>query len=216
MTQFPKELTEIERYKPYAQMTVASELDAQYVTDRRKEVKDQLKSIEETRVRFTAPILESKRRIDAEAKNLSAPLKAIVTAMNGLLLEWHESQEKIRREEAEKARAAQQKKLEEERKAQLQASMVDPTDESAETVCKIEKNLERLENKPISIDRATRTAKATSYVATYWEHEVVDENLVPDEYWVIDHKRLGQYARNQKEKASIPGVVFTKKKRMGG
>jgi ribosomal protein L14E/L6E/L27E len=45
-----------------------------------------------------------------------------------------------------------------------------------------------------------------------WTFEIVDENLVPDIYKIIDEKKLGQIARSLKDKAQVPGVRFFSRK----
>lgn len=43
-----------------------------------------------------------------------------------------------------------------------------------------------------------------------WKYVVEDEALIPDEYWVIDEKKLGEQVRKEKDKCQIPGIrVFS-------
>lgn len=43
-------------------------------------------------------------------------------------------------------------------------------------------------------------------VVTYWRAEVVDERLVPREFWLVDQARLNALARSQKDAFAVPGV----------
>lgn len=214
--EFPREFTEVERYKTFTTMTIKSEADAGFVVDKRKEVKDQINGIEKTRKSFTEPLLESKKRIDQQAKNLSLPLEAVLGVLNHKLLEWNDSQEQIRIEAAKKKREAELVALAEEKKRQQEAAFISDSQDAADAVVQIETNMERLETKPIEISTNTRTTWANAYVSTYWVYEIIDANLVPDNFWILDESAIRKYMMALKEKAVLPGVKFTQKKRMGG
>ena len=44
-----------------------------------------------------------------------------------------------------------------------------------------------------------------------WAHEVVDESLIPDEYWKLDEGKLRAAALAMRDKCNIPGVRVKKK-----
>ena len=50
-------------------------------------------------------------------------------------------------------------------------------------------------------------------VVTYWHAEVVDEALVPREFWLIDQTKLDALARATKGPSTIPGVRFVSTER---
>ena len=39
-----------------------------------------------------------------------------------------------------------------------------------------------------------------------WRYRIINENLVPDEYWMLNEQKIGADVRRDKEKTSIPGV----------
>jgi len=39
-----------------------------------------------------------------------------------------------------------------------------------------------------------------------WRYRITNENLVPDEYWMLNEQKIGADVRRDKEKTSIPGV----------
>jgi colicin import membrane protein len=39
-----------------------------------------------------------------------------------------------------------------------------------------------------------------------WRYRVVNANLVPDEYWVLNEQKIGADVRRDKEKTNIPGI----------
>jgi hypothetical protein len=44
---------------------------------------------------------------------------------------------------------------------------------------------------------------------TNWGYRVVDETVVPEAYWTLNHKLIGQVVRREKEKTDIPGIEVT-------
>lgn len=204
------------RFNPFAAMTVTSEIDAGYVSDRRQEIKSQLKEIEETRKRFTGPLMESKKRIDEQAKKLSTPLEAIVRVLDTKLIAWHQSQEQIRFEAERKKREEEAARLEEEKYRQLQTALITGDQTAADAVCEIEKHQERLETKPLEIVRNTKTGNSTTYLQQRWTFEVIDADQVPREFLMIDESKLQKFATDEQEKAVVPGVRFFQKASIGG
>lgn len=196
-------------------MVVASDLDAGYVTDRCSEIARHIKAVEAKRVSFTAPLLESKKRIDEEAKKITGPLQTIVVILKQKLLSWHQSQEEAR---AKDAALLQQKQIEElraRREEDMKKAMATGDQKLAEGVVEMEKNLERMEAKPVEVVRRVVTNKATSYVTTYWDYEIEDESKIPDEFWMLDTRKLSSLATTLREIAAVPGVKFVQKQRMG-
>ena len=45
-----------------------------------------------------------------------------------------------------------------------------------------------------------------------WEYEVIDEDLIPDEYRMIDYPTIGKVVRAKKDKTNIPGIKVIKTK----
>jgi hypothetical protein len=213
---FPRELTDPTPFKPFVDLVISSEPEAATVSDVRIQVKEVLKEIEKKRKSFTEPILEAKRRIDEEAKSVSAPFEAIVRSMDGKLIAWHESQEQVRIEAEKKRREEEAAKLEAEKERQL-AIVVETGDEkAAEAVAEIEKNQERLVSQPIEIHNNTRTNAGTTYLQKRWTFEVVEANKIPREFLMVDESKLQKYATAMKDTANVPGVKFFQTASIGG
>lgn len=45
-----------------------------------------------------------------------------------------------------------------------------------------------------------------------WTYKIIDQDKVPDEFWIIDEKKLAKFAKAMKEQAKVEGVVFSSKK----
>jgi hypothetical protein len=197
-------------------MTITDDADAGYVSDRRQEVKERLKEIEKFRKHITEPLLESKKRIDLEAKRISTPLEAIVQVLDSKLIGWHKAQEQVRIEAEKKKRAEEAKRLEEEKKAQLKVAMLTNDEKAASNVSEIDKNLERLEARPIQIQNNVRTARSTSYLIERWTYEVVDPLQIPREFLMVDESKLRKFATETQGEKQVPGVKFFKEASIGG
>lgn len=213
---FPKDLVEVEKYNQYMGMVVANQRDAEFATDLRKSIKDEISQIEKTRKSFTEPLLESKKRIDEQAKRLTFPRLKLMQSLNDSLLKWHESQEEVRLAEEQRKREEELKALEIEKQRQRIASETYGDEGAAQAVVQIGANQRRLEEQPIEIIRNTKTATATAYVSTYWDFEVIDEKEIPKEYFTLNEVAIRKVCVALKEKTNIPGIKAVQKKRMGG
>lgn len=207
---FPKELTALEIYNPLLSIeSLRNEEDAKAFSDARQDIKDRLKKIESIRKHLKEPSLEACRRIDEQAKEASAPLLQVVGVIDQRLLTWTQEQEAVRLE-AEKARRAEEMaRLE----AEASAAALDG-DEKAEA--EIEKNLTRLEVKPIEVNRSIKTAAATTYVHETWKFAISDASLIPREYLIPDEVAIGKIVRAMKERTNIPGIKAYAEKGIGG
>lgn len=213
---FPQEQTLMTKYQPLTAAVIQDDNSAAYVSNCRQEIKDEIKGVEAIRVSLKEPILEAGRRIDQQAKKIIAPLEAIVRMIDGKLLTWHKSQEEIRRKIAEDQKAEFLAELEAEKQAQLVTVMLTEDAKAAEAVAEIEKHQERLEAAPIVVEHKIRTMEATTYVQKRWTFSVIDESQIPLEYLMVNETKLGKYAREMKEKASVPGVKFFQTESIGG
>lgn len=211
-----KDLPPPDKYAPLVAVVIQSDQDAAYVGDQRKEIKDQLKEVERIRAYLKEPVLEQGRRIDAQAKTVSEPLVKIVSAIDAKLLEWAKSQEEIRIEEEKRKREEELARLEAERQAQASIAEAFGDDAAIKATQEIEKNVARLEAKPIEASSAVRSGYSTTFVQKRWKFKVVDPKAVPREFLVVDEVKLGKYATAMRETATVPGVMFYEEAAIGG
>ncbi len=111
--------------------------------------------------------------------------------------EW-EAKEKIKREEAEKLEA--EGKAEEARKAREQA------DKAAE---KAEERAQQAEEVHVPAPIVESKVEKQSGVASIekWSFEVVKEELVPDEWKIVDEAGIGKIVRSMKDKAKVEKMI---------
>lgn len=212
---FPPSLTDATPFKDCVSIEIKQDSDAAFVSDRRQEIKTQLKEIEKTRKEFTEPLLESKKRIDAQAKRVAAPFEAIVRVLDGKLLTWHQSQEEIRMKEAARLRQEEIDRLNAQKQADLDAVMLGD-EKAAEDLVKTEKYLERAEQKPIEITNMVKTTQSTTYVQQRWTFEVVNAVEVPRQFLQVNEVEIRKFINQHKEHAQIPGVRVFQESKIGG
>lgn len=133
------------------------------------------------------------------------PLEAGIKSIGMKLIVFEDKEKSKQREAQLKADAitrAEQKKLEDARLKQAQKAEDKGDTELAESlmetpvivpVMKVESNIPKV--------NGLNTRKN-------WKAEVIDKDLVPDEYWVINQQALDGLARATKGTMTIPGVRF--------
>lgn len=168
-----------------------------------KKVNGELKRLEELKKSLTDPINQSLKRI----RGLFAPaeeagekyLRAIKDAHNAYVME---EQRKARAEEARLAEIARKEAEELKEKAKDEAFAG-----NTEVAQDLEQQAEETETLVPTVAANVRKVDAVA-MKTYWSAEVVDINLVPREYMIVDQKKLNALAVATKGPSNIAGVRF--------
>lgn len=171
-----------------------------------RDVMDLKKELEAKRVSVTKPLNDVLGIINGWFKPPMAKLK---TAEDGYKLGMAQfeqaEQARIRKEEAEARRIADEQRAELERRAVKAAEQG-----------KVEKAEELIERAVAVVPEAPATAplKASGIgFGEQWEFEIIDAAQVPREFCKVDEAKIGQYVRAMKVDAKITGVrVFSRPK----
>lgn len=83
--------------------------------DALKQLNSLTKSVEQSRTQIKAPVLELGRKIDSTAKEFSTPMEIEIRRLNGLVTAYQSAQRK-KSEEIERARQAELRRVEDERR----------------------------------------------------------------------------------------------------
>lgn len=102
------------------------------------------------------------------------------------------------RREAQQKADEERRRLEEEQARQANAAIAAKKPDQAAAILKKE-----VETKTVVPD-APKTEKQTA--AFTYDFEVVDANLIPDEFWVIDYQRIGAQVKRDKLACKIAGI----------
>jgi hypothetical protein len=146
-----------------------------------------------------APILESGRRIDAffkEPRDRAADAERVLKAA---MLGYTRAQEVLRQQQEAKARELADK---ERLKLESQAQKL----EAKGKVEQAEAKREMAAVIPTPVIAVETPKIAGVSMRETWSFEVVDAKLVPDEYKVVDERKLGAVVRALKSATNIPGV----------
>lgn len=132
----------------------------------------------------------------AEAARIEEKLKAEAE-------ERRQKEEKRRAEEAEKRSESERAKVEAENARQ--AEEMRQKEEEARTAVVNAVLDAPIENIRVTAPAATPKIEGVS-TRTQWKFEIVDASLIPSMFMMPNERAIGDYVRDQKERANIPGV----------
>lgn len=138
------------------------------------------------------------KRVNAFAKEISKPLDDAETIIKQKLIDY-EAKKELERREQEKRAKEERKRLQEQLNKEAQEKGVEAVILPEVMFPKEEKNIVHTE------------AGDTVYTRTVWDFEIVDFAKVPDEYKIIDEKKVRQ-AINRLGIRDIPGLKIFQKK----
>ncbi len=189
---------------------IADDETASKVTTFVRQIKDNVKPIEETRKTEKRPFDAASAAVQAWFMAILEPMNASATAIEAnLLTPWVRKKaaaeaERLRAE-AQRAREAAEAALAE---AQQNMGDVDVLDRAIEVGEDADRAAARAEA-PVKDLGRTRGAKGGVTAASQrWTFRVVDRDQIPKDYWILDEAALANVARNMKDKANVPGVQF--------
>lgn len=226
-------------------LQVRTSEEYEQVSDFRKNIKAKFNEIEGYRVHLKEPHLEGCRRVDDFFRGPLQALKDAETTAKSHLLDYQaeqkrqaaETQRKLEiearkkrealeakaraeREKADQAAAALKRQEEEARKAGDLHTAVTLKHQADQVVQKAEIKAETAEAKSSQVTAQKVEAYippvAGQHTRTIWKGRVIDANLVPNEYKVVDQKMLDAFAQATKGKASLPGVEIYSTEIMSG
>lgn len=172
-----------------------------------KEIKSTQKKLDELRKSWTKPLDESKKGIMNFFRPMMEILSSSESSVKSKILIFRQEQQRIRAEKEARLREQarkEQEKLERaaERKAQRleENGKLEAAEEIRETVPEV--SMPVLENEiPKAKGISTRDV---------WKFQIVNSDKVPDEYKMVDEKKVGAVVRATKGAIKIPGVKIWK------
>jgi len=163
---------------------------------------------------------QAHKRATTARKQQLAPIEAAYGIVNRKINDWKAEQDRQRREREEKLRAERMKQIEEMRRReedikleQAQAAEAAGNEKEAEEILSMPSMVPDSVG-PVQVRDATKR-EGIQY-REYWNYEVINPDVVPNEYKIVDHKKLGAVVRATKGNVSIPGVRIWSEKRVVG
>lgn len=172
-----------------------------------KKLKTQMKILKDTKESITKPLNESLKRIRA----IFAPAEEAAEKLERGLKDAHnayvfEQQRIAKQREAELAEKAR-KEAEELAEQAKDAAFAGNVDVAQDLEQQAEQTRSITPTVPVNTPKVEKVA-----MKTYWSAEIVDPNLVPREFMIIDTAKLNALARATKGPSNIPGVKFVSRK----
>lgn len=190
------------KLSPYLSLKVTDDDSMKQVMAAGKEAKEFHKKVDEQRKALVKPLNDKVGEINDYAKSLFQPIDQVITHSKSQLAQWENILEKKRQEEAkrlEEERKAKQAEIEkkareEKEQAEMEASFGLKSDDEIkrdELVAKAAREREELElSKEAKSQQKEIAAKKVSGARKIWKHEVVNFNLVPRDFLVLDDKKV--------------------------
>lgn len=174
------------------------------------EAKRRIKTIKD---RFKDPKAAAKaahsKICDLESSLIEPYERIEVEIIKPAMAAYQTEQEKKQRVEEERLLAEAKKKAEDERLAAAAQLEKSGEKEAAQTLIETP-----IEVAPI-VQPRIETPTGISY-RDVWKYRIVNPQLVPDEFWVIEERRIQQRVNSLKGDAKIPGVDIWKEKQVAG
>lgn len=200
-----------------------------------KEISLKIRELEGAYKRTVEPIDEIKAKARAYFYGAIDMLKTVKSTLDRRVIAWKTEQERKEQEKREKAeREAREKERAERERLRLEAEQKEK--EAEETIKKAAaaqqngklQTAQKLVEEAADIKEEARETKQESHdvkitprevktkvapvaglsFRTVWKFRIVNMDAIPRKYMMPDQIALGETARTDKEKASVPGVEF--------
>lgn len=200
-----KELVESVQHKLKAppQLIVQNDNDLAIASDQIRWVQTAIKTLTEKRLSITRPLDESKKNVMAmfamplaNLEGRKSQLNAVITAYEAAVAEQREAEQRAENERAQSQEASERSILVD----GAEQALADGNIERAEAL------LDAADNVHVPAVNVAAAKRPGVSMKSYWSYKVTDESKIPDEFWILDEKRLGALARAEKDKLNIPGI----------
>lgn len=191
-----------------AELIISNQGDYEVASTVLSEVKNRYKELDTQRKEITKPIDTAKKAVMELFRSPLELLEKAESKIKGLMIGYTNEQERKAREEQARlqrladAEAAKQKKILDEKIARAEAA---GKAEKAELLAQEKENIAPI-IAPV-VAPQIETPKGVSY-RDNWTAEVIDINLIPREYLVVNMQALNAVAKSTKGTLTIPGVKF--------
>ncbi|MDF1498766.1 MAG: hypothetical protein P1P85_05465 [Patescibacteria group bacterium] len=164
------------------EITVSNKEEYSRAGDILKLVKNKIKQIEDKRTEYTKPLLDQKKKIDTDFKNMQKPLIELTNKINSVMVKWNiEEQRRLN---------AEQKRIEEEALKKAKEEGISEVE-----VAVVNEGL-----------KSSKGDIATSTMVETYDFEIVNEEKIPREFLQPDEVKIGRAIREAKGKIKIEGI----------
>lgn len=207
LVKFDKLKADIAIYLQPAESMIVNSADTQIIaTSFGKEVKSYGKRVEELRVELVKPLNDQVKMINDYAKELMKPLDKTEADLKKKLIAYGAELEKVRQEamrklqeEKLKLEAEAKKKADEERAAAEFERSLGLHDQAVHTETQVaitEQRVQEQIHKDIKSQEKIVEQIKVKGVKTIWKYEIIDEDIIPANYLMVDEVAIGKSVRN--------------------
>lgn len=166
-------------------------------------VKTRMKEVTEKRFSLTRPLDESKKNIIEMFEPHLSLLADAETKLKGAILAYERIVAEKRAEEQRRADEIARKEEEERKERLLETAEKALANGDVAIAAKFAE--EALSTRVVAPNIAAIARPGVS-VRSKWSYRIIDEKKIPQEFWILDLKKIGGYVRTMKEKTLIPGI----------
>lgn len=171
-----------------------------------KKIKAKAKEIEEVRRSITRPMDEAKAKVIDFFRHPIELLNKAETIIKRAILTYQQDQERKRKEE--ETRLQEQARKEEEKRRKALEAKAEKAEAKGDTD-KAEELKQQAEEVHVPVLIIPQLEKVEGiHTRKIWKYRIVDENKLPREYLMPNHKMLGEFAEATKGTIPVPGVEF--------
>jgi len=174
------------------------------------QIKAHLKTAELERKKIVDPINSGLRNTNDLFKRITEPLEKIKDNLNIAMAAFADSERK-KLEQQKRLELEEQKKLAEQAAKQAKIEAVDFGSEIAlETALSLKKRADSIDVENVSVSQTVRHGAIGTMAETRrWQFRVIDANLVPRDFLIVDEKAIGKIKSEYGDSGkTIPGVEF--------
>ena len=173
------------------------------VIDDLKRIKDIAKKLTDLRKSITVPMDTAKKNVmDLFRGHLEECLR-VENILKKSVLTYRKEEERKRKEEEDRLKKDQEKAAEKLEKRAEKAEGKGQTDKAED----LQQQAEEAKTFTPMVESNVKKQQGEQ-VKKIWKHKVVNKELVPREYLIVNEKMLGQIARSSKGTIQIVGVQF--------
>ena len=207
----PQELAEIAPFKKWENFQVTNDATKEFASQACAEIANRLAAVKAESDKVIGPIEKGVNAFKAMCKQVTDPLKLADKHLRTQLSIYLTDQQKKVDEEA-RIKHQEGLRLEKERLDAAKKTAAKTGDDAAlEEVVKLETRVETLQAKPIQGSQTLRSKDFTMAPIKKWGFKIVDANLIPDDYFILDEQRFTSMcnsAKVDKKILKIPGIEF--------
>lgn len=206
------ELLDNNSIEAWKQSSIETAADAENFGNYIKIIADRKKQIKTEADKVKKPLKEALKKFESMVKNALEPLETTDKYLRRCLGEYWDKKQKEIDEKARLEREKEAQRLEQESKKAMNDAVLNMDQESLQKA----KNLEIASKKELEKDlknkQTMRLSTGTIAQQTKFEWVIEDVSKIPQEYYVLDEKKLNAIAKGFKNNpVEVPGIKFVKK-----